>query len=351
MPRRHNCIDMTQLAQFDYDLPSALIAQTPRARRTDSLLLHRQCDGGEFCIRRFADIAALLSPGDLLVANDTRVLPARIIAAKPSGGKVEILLERIIDHATALVQLGANKPVREQQPLLVGAHRLTVGGRQGRFFRIQSACGTDMRALFARCGSMPLPPYVKRPADDDDLHRYQTVYARHDGAVAAPTAGLHFDRALIERLTAAGIEWGALTLHIGAGTFTPVNSADITQHVMHREKIHIGERLVEQISATRRRGGRVIAVGTTVVRALESAVVDGALRAAEMETGLFIRPGFRFHVVDSLITNFHLPKSTLLMLVAAFAGGEHTRAYYRHAIQNKLRFYSYGDAMMVDKSG
>jgi len=346
---------------FDYPLPRSLIAQFPAPERTSSRLLVVPPGDSAPAVIRFGDIGRLLSPGDLLVVNDTRVVAARLAARKPTGGRVEMMLERILggaggtgETAKALVHLRSNKPIGHRQKLLAGGVEWVVAGRRDGLFVIECR-GLDngVMPLFQAHGALPLPPYIQRAAGADDAARYQTVYARADGAVAAPTAGLHFDRALIRRLTRAGVQWATVTLHIGAGTFQPVRTQSLAAHRMHQEWVEVNHQACRRINQVKSRGGRVIAVGTTVVRALESAVqagsgpAPGALAAFSGDTGLFIRPGYRFRVVDALITNFHLPKSTLLALVCAFAGHAKIMRAYRDAVKRQLRFYSYGDAMFV----
>lgn len=349
---------------FDYELPPALIAQFPAAERTHSRLLSIDPAGAALAEVRFSKIRNLLKPGDVLVANNTRVVPARVFARKPTGGKVEIMLERILGSTSALVQLRSNKPVRAQQRLVVSQSgldqsdmdrsdmdqwRLVVIARRGPFHVIECAHDRDVIALFQVHGTMPLPPYINRVAVGDDFERYQTVYCRATGAVAAPTAGLHFDRPLIDELTRAGIHWVTVTLHVGAGTFQPVRVETVESHKMHREWIEVEQGACDRINQVKSRGGRVISVGTTAVRALESAARSGLLEPYSGDTALFILPGFRFNIVDALITNFHLPRSTLLMMVCAFAGYEKVMTAYRYAIDHHFRFYSYGDAMFVER--
>lgn len=344
---------------FDYPLPRSLIAQFPAPERTASQLLVVPPGDAAPAVMRFADIGRLLGPGDLLVVNDTRVVAARLAARKPSGGRVEMMLERVLGGAgpaRALVHLRSNKPIRHRQKLLAGGAEWVVTGRRGGLFVIECRdLDNGVMPLFQAHGALPLPPYIERAAGADDAARYQTVYARADGAVAAPTAGLHFDRALIKRLTEAGVQWAAVTLHIGAGTFQPVRAESLAAHRMHEEWVEVSHQACERVNRVKSRGGRVIAVGTTVVRALESAARagsgPGALAAFCGDTGLFIRPGYRFRVVDALVTNFHLPKSTLLVLVCAFAGHAKIMRAYRAAVERKLRFYSYGDAMFVEREG
>ena len=333
---------------FHFDLPPELIAQAPLPERSGSRLL--LADGASRRIedRRFVELPELLRAGDLLVFNDTRVLPARLFGRKASGGAVEILIERISGTHEALAQLGVSKKPRPgARIVLQDGSEVEVLAREGTFFRLRFDVVEPLEKLLSRVGRMPLPPYIARDAEAADQERYQTVYAREAGAVAAPTAGLHFDAALLERLAARGIESGYVTLHVGAGTFQPVRAERIEDHAMHREWLNVGAGLVEQIRRTRERGGRVVAVGTTVVRALESAVRDGQLAPFAGETQIFIFPGYRITTVDALLTNFHLPESTLLMLVSAFAGREFVLDAYRHAVEQRYRFFSYGDAMLV----
>jgi len=333
-------------ADFSYPLPRELIAQHPLPERTASRLL--ALDGGSGAIRdlRFTDLASLLRAGDLLVLNDTRVLPARLLGRKASGGACELLLERILDTRRILAQARASKGLRPGARISLpgGASAIAVA-RRGELHELE--LDRDALAYFEAHGSMPLPPYIAREAGAPDRERYQTVFADEPGAVAAPTAGLHFDHATLQALEQTGTGIARLTLHVGAGTFQPLRSDDIAAHRMHEERFRVPAATVAAIEATRLRGGRVIAVGTTVVRALESAAATGGLAAAEGETGIFIVPGHRFRVVDALLTNFHLPESTLLMLVAAFAGRERVLAAYHHAIAGGYRFFSYGDAMFV----
>ncbi|RYD15059.1 MAG: tRNA preQ1(34) S-adenosylmethionine ribosyltransferase-isomerase QueA [Lysobacteraceae bacterium] len=333
---------------FHFDLPPALIAQAPLPERSGSRLL--LADGATRRIedRRFVELPELLRAGDLLVFNDTRVLPARLFGRKASGGAVEILIERITGTHEALAQLGVSKKPRPGARIaLQDGSEVEVLAREGTFFRLRFDVVEPLEKLLSRVGRMPLPPYIARDAGAADQERYQTVYAREAGAVAAPTAGLHFDAALLERLATRGIESGYVTLHVGAGTFQPVRAERIEDHAMHREWLNVGAGLVEQIRRTRERGGRVVAVGTTVVRALESAARDGQLAPFAGETQIFIFPGYRITTVDALLTNFHLPESTLLMLVSAFAGREFVLDAYRHAVEQRYRFFSYGDAMLV----
>ncbi len=333
-------------ADFSYPLPQELIARHPLPERGGSRLL--ALDGGSGALRdlRFADLPTLLAPGDLLIVNDTRVVPARVHGRKASGGACEILLERLLGPRRLLVQARASKGLKAGGTIgLPGGACATVTGRRGEFYELE--LDRDALPYLESHGSMPLPPYLGRDAEPSDRERYQTVYATEPGAVAAPTAGLHFDQAMLARLRAGGVAIARLTLHVGAGTFQPLRADEIEAHRLHAERFRLPAETVAAIAAARARGGRVVAVGTTVVRALESAAAGGALAAGEGETELFIRPGFRFRVVDALVTNFHLPESTLLVLVAAFAGRERVLAAYHHAVGQRYRFFSYGDAMFV----
>ena len=334
--------------EFDFALPENLIAQHPPQQRGASRLLH-VC-GVTLHDRQFAELASLVREHDVLVFNDTRVLKARLIGEKTTGGKVEVLIERLLDQHHALAQIRASHAPREGgQLLLAGEVQVTVLGREEGFFRLRFDTAEDISALLEKHGQLPLPPYITHIAGPEDEARYQTVYARQPGAVAAPTAGLHFDDAMLEALRARGAELAYVTLHVGAGTFQPVRTEHIHEHVMHSERYTIPQATVDAISRARERGGRVIAVGTTSLRALESAAAKGGLHAGESETRLFINPGYAFRVVDVLLTNFHLPKSTLLMLVCAFGGMEAVLAAYRHAVEQGYRFFSYGDAMFIER--
>jgi S-adenosylmethionine:tRNA ribosyltransferase-isomerase len=337
------------LDDFDYDLPAALIAQVPSPRRTGSRLLH--VDGARLADLRFVDFPALLAPGDLVVFNDTRVIKARLHGRKPTGGDVEILVERVLGVDEALVQLKASHPPREGGVIELAADaRARVIARDERFFHLRFEGVGELSPWLERHGEVPLPPYITHVPGAADAERYQTVYARHAGAVAAPTAGLHFDADLLAALAARGVGLAYITLHVGAGTFQPVRSHAIGEHRMHSESYAIRSETVQAIAETRARGGRVVAVGTTSLRALESAADgQGRVRAGAAETTLFVTPGYRFRVVDRLLTNFHLPKSTLLMLVSAFGGYDAVRAAYAHAIAAGYRFMSYGDAMLLER--
>jgi S-adenosylmethionine:tRNA ribosyltransferase-isomerase len=333
-------------ADFRYELPPELIAQEPAATRSASRLLSLDGRSGACRDLRFEDLPTLLSPRDLLVFNDTRVIPARLFGRRPSGGRVELLLERALGTTVALAHVRSSKGLRDGAVVdLPGGQRATMLGREGELFRLEFSC--NVLPFFDQHGEMPLPPYIARPAASADRERYQTVYARSPGAVAAPTAGLHFDTALLERLAQMGVARAFVTLHVGAGTFQPVRVDDIEAHVMHEERVSVPEGTCAAIAAARAAGGRVIAVGTTVVRSLEAAAAGGRLQAFDGETRIFIRPGYRFRIVDALLTNFHLPESTLLMLCAAFAGREALLAAYDHAVRARYRFFSYGDAMFI----
>jgi len=342
------------VSDFDYDLPAELIAQAPAAQRGGSRLLHLD-SAGDLHDRQFADLAGLLRPGDLLVFNDTRVIKARLAAQKASGGKVEVLIERITEPTKALAHVRASKSPGPGMTLrLANAFEAVVLGRQGELFELQFPA--PVLDLLEAHGATPLPPYITHAADASDDTRYQTVYARAPGAVAAPTAGLHFDQAMLDRLQAQGVERAFVTLHVGAGTFQPVRVQNLAEHVMHAEYYTVPADTVAAIGRTRAQGGRVIAIGTTSVRALESAAAhaqqsggpDAPLAPAQGDTRLFITPGYRYRCVDALLTNFHLPQSTLLMLVSALAGVAPIRRAYLHAIAQRYRFFSYGDAMFIE---
>lgn len=335
---------MYSLSDFDFDLPQELIAQLPLSERSASRLLH--VDGNACIDRAFADIVSLLHPGDLLVFNDTRVLKARFFGVKETGGKVEVLIERVIDNRTVHAQVRASKsPPPGTAIRLADAFDVIVGERVGEFYTLQFPA--DVFDLIETHGRLPLPPYIEHTADAFDEQRYQTVYAKAPGAVAAPTAGLHFDQALLDKLRANGIQFAYVTLHVGAGTFQPVRTENLAEHKMHSEWYTIDQQTVDAVRAAKAAGRNVVAVGTTSLRALESASQSGELQAGSADTQLFITPGYAFKTVDRLVTNFHLPKSTLLMLVSAFAGYTHIRTAYQHAIEHRYRFFSYGDAMLL----
>jgi len=342
-------------SDFHYELPPELIAQAPLAERSASRLLVVPQPPAPLQDRSFRDLTELLQPGDLLVFNDTRVIPARLFGQKSTGGRVEILIERLLGGSEARAQLGVSKSPKPGARIALDAGgEAEVLGRDGEFYRLRFHVPESLEQWLLHAGRLPLPPYIQREPGHDDAERYQTVFAREVGAVAAPTAGLHFDEALLQQLRERGVEFGHVTLHVGAGTFQPVRAEHLDQHVMHSEWLNVGAGLIEQIRRTRAAGGRVVAVGTTVVRALESATRhdgdqsgEGELQPFAGETRLFILPGYRIRSVDGLITNFHLPESTLLMLVSAFAGKERMFAAYAHAIAERYRFFSYGDAMLL----
>ena len=340
---------MYTLSDFDFTLPPELIAQVPLPERSGSRLLEVGHEVGHDHLtdRAFAEIVDLLQAGDLLVFNDTRVLKARFFGVKETGGKVEVLVERVLDARSVLAQVRASKsPPPGTLIRLADAFDVSVGERAGEFYVLHFP--DDVITLIDAHGSLPLPPYITHAADEIDAERYQTVYARAPGAVAAPTAGLHFDTALLDRLRAKGVQFAYVTLHVGAGTFQPVRTENLAEHAMHSEWYTIAPQTVAAVAATQAAGGSVIAVGTTSLRALESASQSGVLVAGSADTRLFITPGYRFKTVDRLLTNFHLPKSTLLMLVSAFAGYARMRAAYAHAIAARYRFFSYGDAMLLN---
>ncbi|HET6396250.1 MAG TPA: tRNA preQ1(34) S-adenosylmethionine ribosyltransferase-isomerase QueA [Pseudoxanthomonas sp.] len=335
-------------SDFHYDLPEELIAQAPLPERSASRLLLVPPAPAPFDDRHVRDLPGLLEPGDLLVFNDTRVIPARLFGQKESGGRVEILIERLLPEAQARAQVRASKPLRAGGRILLDAGgQAEVLGRDGEFYHLRFEVEGGLEGWLLKAGRLPLPPYIRREPGQDDQERYQTVFARKVGAVAAPTAGLHFDEPLLQALRERGVQSGHVTLHVGAGTFQPVRVEDVREHRMHSEWLNVGAELVAQVRRTREAGGRVIAVGTTVVRALESAMRDGELHPFAGETRIFIFPGYRIRSVDALLTNFHLPESTLLMLVSAFAGRERIMEAYRHAVERRYRFFSYGDAMLL----
>ncbi len=346
--REQQSLQSPDAADFDFALPPELIAQAPLTERTASRLLYLPAGSDDCREWRFDQLGALLHSGDLLVLNDTRVVPARLFGRKASGGKVEMLLERILEPRLALVQLRSSRSPAEGSELnFEGGAKASVEGRQGPFFLLRF--DTDLHAFLETHGHVPLPPYIERDDALGDRERYQTVYAKHAGAVAAPTAGLHFDEALLARLKSSGVKSVAVTLHVGAGTFLPLRAEQLASGRLHAERIVVGEDVCRAVVATHERGGRVVAVGTTVTRALESAAAGGALQPFTGETDLFIRPGYDFRVVDALITNFHLPASSLLMLVAAFRGTAAVMSAYRYAVEHRFRFFSYGDAMFIER--
>ena len=340
-------------SDFHYDLPRELIAQAPLAQRSASRLLVVDAAARGFADRRFTDLVDYVRAGDLLVFNDTRVLHARLYGRKETGGAVEILIERITGAHEALAQLGVSKKPKQGSRILLGDNStILVLGREGEFYSLRFESAEPLEKLLPKLGRMPLPPYIEREdkvsaIDADDEVRYQTVFAHTPGAVAAPTAGLHFDAPLLDALREKGVDFGYVTLHVGAGTFQPMRRDSVEDHVMHREWLNVGAELVEKMRRTRAQGGRVVAVGTTVVRALESAKRDDVVEPFAGETQIFIFPGYAITSVDALVTNFHLPESTLLMLVSAYAGRKLILEAYRHAVEQRYRFFSYGDAMLI----
>lgn len=339
-------------SDFRYDLPEELIAAQPMAERSSSRLLVMGRQDGTLAHHRFHELPELLRAGDLLVFNNTRVLPARLFGRKESGGKVELMLERCLPDNVVLAQLRSNHPLREGVQILFDRKDGTVvaaqvAGREEDFYRVVFPPGIDMAGLLQEVGHMPLPPYIKRADTEADRERYQTVYAAKAGAVAAPTAGLHFDEPLLQRLAERGIASAFVTLHVGAGTFQPVRVDEISQHRMHAEYLEVDEEACAAVAACRARGGRVVAVGTTSVRCLETASATGELQPYRGDTRIFIYPGYQFRCVDALITNFHLPESTLIMLVSAFSSRERVLAAYETAVRERYRFFSYGDATLI----
>ena len=332
---------------FTYELPPALIAQTPLAQRSASRLLSFDRKTGDLSDHVFSELPGLLEPGDLLVFNNTKVIPARLFGRKASGGRVEILVERLLNQRECLAQVRASKSPRAGGILVLeDGSELLVLGREDNFFHLQTVAG-DLMNLLKDLGHMPLPPYIAREDTASDRRRYQTVFAETPGAVAAPTAGLHFDRLLLKQLGKRGVDSVTVTLHVGAGTFQPVRVENIEDHHMHAEWLEVSPAACNHIANTKARGGRVVAVGTTAVRSLETAAQDGTLKPFSGDSRIFIYPPYPFRVVVAMITIFHLPESTLLMLVSAFAGRQHTLAAYRHAVEQQYRFFSYGDAMLI----
>ncbi len=338
---------------FYYDLPQELIAQYPAKQRTDSRLLYLNRKQSTIEDRHFIDFPGLIQPEDVLVFNNTRVIPARLFGHKATGGKVEILIERITSEHSAVAHVRASKTPKTGSEIILdssdSAHNdsFKVEGRHDDLFVISSAADSKITDILERIGHMPLPPYIERPDEQQDLDRYQTVYAQEPGAVAAPTAGLHFDENILATIKDKGVQSAFVTLHVGAGTFQPVRSEDIAEHKMHSEYLVVPEETVRLCNQARSKGGRIIAIGTTAVRSLETAAADGMLKPYSGETDIFIYPGHVFKSVDALLTNFHLPESTLLMLVCAFAGYETTMRAYEHAVRQGYRFFSYGDAMFI----
>ena len=337
-------------SDFDFDLPDELIAQFPTEKRAQSRMLWLDGSSGEMRDMDFCDLTQFLRAGDVLIMNDTRVIKARLFGKKESGGKIEILVERILDEHHVLAHMRAGHSPKPDSKLLLDCDvGVTVIGRQGEFYHLRFDGEQTVLEVLDQHGSLPLPPYITRVPEFPDEERYQTVYARLPGAVAAPTAGLHFDEATLSRIKDMGVKIAYVTLHVGAGTFQPVRVESIAEHKMHSELYHVPQETVEAIQQAKQSGGRVMAVGTTSLRALESAAAGGELKAGQGDTNIFIIPGYRFRVVERLLTNFHLPKSTLLMLVSAFGGMENIRQAYRHAIENRYRFFSYGDAMLIER--
>ena len=336
---------------FDFFLPDALIAQHPANARNASRLLHLEGNSGRLADKLFIDLPDFLNAGDLLVFNDTRVIKARLFGVKSNGGNVELLVERVLDAHNVLAHIRASRSPKAGARLkLADAIDAEVISRDDDLFHVKFLNDAPVLDLLEHYGALPLPPYITHAAEAEDDERYQTVYAKHAGAVAAPTAGLHFDDAMLSELQAKGVNIAYVTLHVGAGTFQPVRVDNIEDHKMHSEIYHISPETVAMIKATKANGGKIIAVGTTSLRALESAAQHGDLKSGQGETNIFITPGFKFKIIDKLITNFHLPKSTLLMLVSAFAGFEPIKNAYTHAVTQQYRFFSYGDAMLLEKA-
>lgn len=336
---------------FHYELPDELIARQPAAERRASRLLTLDGPTGEVAHRQFADLLSLVNPGDLMVFNDTRVIPARVFGQKASGGKLEILVERVLERSRVLAHVRASKsPKSGSEIILTDGTLLEVADRQGSLFELVFKGGRSALDVLEAIGHMPLPPYIDRPDEAADRERYQTVYATNKGAVAAPTAGLHFDDAMLQQLRDKGVQIAFVTLHVGAGTFQPVRVDNIDEHDMHSEVMAVSEEVCQRVRATRAAGCRVIAVGTTSVRCLETAAANGEIEPYQGDTNIFIYPSYRFRVVDALVTNFHLPESTLLMLISAFAGYRHTMSAYQQAVSAGYRFFSYGDAMFITQN-
>lgn len=338
---------MMHKSAFNYELPEHLIAQQPLSERTASRLLCMHKQSGEWTDRHFTDFIKLVNANDLVIFNNTKVIPARLFGQKTTGGRVEILIERIISSRNALAHIRASKAPKAGTIIELDGYQCTVSGRMGDLFELAFEGEQSVLNILALIGHVPLPPYIRRADELSDLTRYQTVFARQEGAVAAPTAGLHFDQALLDALAAKGVAMAYVTLHVGSGTFQPVRVENLAEHVMHKEYFAVPDETVAAVAKTRVQGGRVIAIGTTAVRALESASQNGILQAGYGDTELFITPGYQFKSVDALLTNFHLPESTLLMLVSAFAGYASVMRAYQHAIEDSYRFFSYGDAMFL----
>ncbi|ASD68397.1 tRNA preQ1(34) S-adenosylmethionine ribosyltransferase-isomerase QueA [Pseudoalteromonas piscicida] len=341
-----------RVADFSFDLPDELIARHPMKERSSSRLLTLNGNSGEIEHKVFKDILTLINPEDLIIFNNTKVIPARMFGQKASGGKLEVLVERVVDERTVLAHVRASKSPKPGTKIeLEGQATAEMVQRHGELFELRFEGEENVLTILDKIGHMPLPPYIDRPDDEEDKERYQTVYGEKPGAVAAPTAGLHFDDELMAKLKDKGVEMAFVTLHVGAGTFQPVRVDSVEEHVMHSEYIEVSAEVVEAIKAAKARGGRVIAVGTTSVRSLESAAKANGGEIAPLygDTDIFIYPGYRFNVVDAMVTNFHLPESTLIMLVSAFAGQQHIMRAYQTAIEQKYRFFSYGDAMFLQK--
>lgn len=335
-------------SDFNYALPSDLIAQNPLENRSASRLLCMNKQSGQLTDRQFTDFIDLIQPNDLLVFNNTKVIAARLFGQKQSGGKVEILIERLLDEHHAIAHVKSSKSAKAGTIIALDAgFSCEVLGREQDLYRVRFHGEQPLLTILAEIGHIPLPPYITRADDKNDFSRYQTVFAQQEGAVAAPTAGLHFDEAIMAAIQAKGIKQAFVTLHVGSGTFQPVRVENLAEHIMHKEYFAVSQQTVDAVAETRANGGRVIAIGTTAVRALESASKSGELIAGFGDTDLFITPGYQFKSVDAMLTNFHLPESTLLMLVSAFAGYENIMAAYQHAIAQKYRFFSYGDAMFL----
>lgn len=346
-----------QVSDFHFDLPDELIARYPQPERTASRLLQLDGNTGELVDGTFTDVLSQVQPGDLVVFNNTRVIPARMFGRKESGGKLEVLVERMLDDKSILAHVRCSKSPKPGSTIIVGdndEYSAEMVARHDALFELKFNADKTVLEILEEIGHMPLPPYIDRPDEDADKERYQTVYNQKPGAVAAPTAGLHFDDVLLEQIKAKGAEFAYVTLHVGAGTFQPVKVDNINDHHMHAEYVEVPQEVVEAINTTKQRGGRIIAVGTTSVRSLESAAQDALKKGTELkpffgDTEIFIFPGYEYQLVDCLITNFHLPESTLIMLVSAFAGYENTMNAYKHAVENKYRFFSYGDSMFIKK--
>ncbi|WP_100752896.1 tRNA preQ1(34) S-adenosylmethionine ribosyltransferase-isomerase QueA [Vibrio salilacus] len=346
-----------QVSDFHFDLPDELIARYPQPERTASRLLQLDGNSGALQDGTFTDILDQVKPGDLVVFNNTRVIPARMFGRKESGGKLEVLVERVLDDKSILAHVRCSKSPKPGSTILIGEndeYSALMVARHDALFELAFNSDKNVLTVLEEIGHMPLPPYIDRPDEDSDKERYQTVYNQKPGAVAAPTAGLHFDEQLLEKIKAKGVEFAFVTLHVGAGTFQPVKVDKITEHHMHAEYVEVPQQVVDAINATKARGGRIIAVGTTSVRSIESAAQDALNKGTQLapffgDTEIFIFPGYEYQLVDCLITNFHLPESTLIMLVSAFAGYENTMNAYKHAVENKYRFFSYGDSMFIKK--